>query len=64
MTYVEDSTADGGTGLGEAHLMFHVDLRFEGRVSDTVIIVESSERNLIEIVKLCHYFVCLLSFCD
>ena len=55
-TYVEDDSADGRSSLGVGRLGSHVGLVFEGRVSQTVIVVKASKRHLIEIVELHHCF--------
>ena len=55
-TYVENDSADGRSGLGVGRLVLHVGLGLEGRVSQTVIVVEASQRHLIEIVELHHCF--------
>jgi hypothetical protein len=56
MTYIVNDTADGSTCLCVASLVLHVGLRLESRVSDTVIVVEATKGQLLEIVELHHYF--------
>ena len=62
MTYFEDDSTDGGTGLGKGELLVSAEISFESFVSEAVLIVKSAKRQSVGVVefhdvvaKLCHF---------
>ena len=56
LTYIENATTDGRTGLGELLLRTHLGLGLQSGVAEAVVVVEAAERDAVEVVQFHHYF--------
>ena len=55
-TYLKNDSTNGGASLHVLKLSFHTDVGLKRIVSDTVIIIESAERQVFDVVQF-HFYI-------